>query len=57
MMVYKTWQLLSFQPCPSSGTPKNMIFWKLDLFLFPGEKVDGNYSVEFIRKGQPQSLD
>jgi hypothetical protein len=56
-MVYNTWQLPSFQPCPSSGTPKNMAFWKLDLFLFPGERVDGKYSVGSIRKSQTQSLD
>jgi hypothetical protein len=46
----------SFGLCPLSGTVKNTLFWKLDLFPYSGQGLAGTYSVGSIEKSWPQSL-
>jgi hypothetical protein len=55
-MVYNTQGYYVSELCPPSGI-LNKIFWKLDLFSSSGERVGDSYSVESIKKSQPQSLD
>jgi hypothetical protein len=37
-------EITEFLDCPLSSILKNKTFWKLDLFPFYGERIEGTYS-------------